>query len=57
MLGRPSQAANVSTLLDAKKPSKFVISMRSNNRMQWSAQSQSLMVDSLLRCAPTDAER
>jgi len=37
MFGRPSQAANVLTLVEAKKKSSFVIWRWSNNRMQRSA--------------------
>jgi len=56
MFVKPSQMANVSTLLDAKKMSSFVISRWSNNRMQRSAASKSHIVTSLLHAAPADAD-
>jgi hypothetical protein len=49
--------ANISALIEVKKKSSVVKSRWSNNRMQRSAQSESLMVTSLLCCAPADTER
>ena len=48
MFGKPSQVANVSTLLDAKKKSSFVILMWSNNRIQRSAVCKSHMLSQWL---------
>ena len=54
MYGKPSQAANVSTLLEAKNRSSFVTSAGSNNRMQRSAASKFLIIASILHAAPAD---
>jgi len=57
MLGRPNQAARVSTLLDAKKRSSFVTWMWSNNHMQRSRASRFFIIISLLYARPADVER
>ena len=57
MLSKPSQTVDVSTLLDAKKTSSFVIWMWSNNRMQRSRASKILNVISIQHARPADTER
>ena len=57
MLSRPSQTADVSTLIEAKKRSSFIIWRWSNNRMQRSAASEFLINASILHAAPADTER
>jgi hypothetical protein len=56
MFVRPSQMANVSTLIDVKNRSSFVISTGSNNHMQRSARTTPRMNPSAAR-APADVER
>ena len=57
MLSRPSQTANVSTLLEVKKRSSVVISTGSNNRMQRSRASRFLNIASVQHARPADTER
>ena len=57
MLSKRSQTANVSTLLEAKRRSSFVIWKWSNNRMQRSRASRFLNVASMQHARPADTER
>jgi hypothetical protein len=52
MLEMPSQMANISTLIEGKKKSSVVKSRWSNNRMQRSARSESLIVGRLIAARP-----